>query len=358
MNIDKLNRPDIPYRPSKIIVNVLSIDLEDYYMVSAFESVVKREDWNKYESRIERNTYHLLEIISGAKPPSLGSPDRPDQFKTQNSKLKIAQDAAYDSPTNTGVHATFFCLGWIAERYPYLIRDISSLGHEIANHGYDHRLVYNMTPAEFRNDIRKSKRILEDITGREVIGYRAPSCSITMKALWAIRILAEEGYRYDSSIFPIHHDRYGIPHAPRFPFVISLDGERKPILAGSLAMQHRTAGNPKETFEDGKRIIEFPLSTVKFFGVNAPVSGGGYMRLLPYQLIRRAINRINEQEDNPFTLYLHPWEIDPDQPRMNGISAVSRFRHYVNLGRTEQKLKKLLNDFAFSTMKNVIGFQS
>ena len=181
------------------MINILTIDLEDYYMVSAFESVVKRDDWDKYESRIERNTQRLLDIL-----------DEP--LDTRHSALR------------TPVRATFFCLGWIAERYPDLIKEIHRQGHEIACHGYDHQLIYKLSPDQFRRDVRKSKELLEDIVGEEVIGYRAPSYSITRKSLWALEILAEEGYRYDSSIFPIHHDRYGIPDAPRFPFVIPLNG--------------------------------------------------------------------------------------------------------------------------------------
>jgi len=325
------------------ITNVLSIDLEDYYMVSAFETVVKREDWHKYESRIERNTYRILEILAETKPhsPKLASED------PEPSTL-------HPVPS---VKATFFCLGWIAEKYPGLIKEIDRQGHEVSSHGYDHRLVYDMTPEEFREDARKSKNILEGITGKEVIGYRAPSCSITGKSLWAFRILVEEGYRYDSSIFPIHHDRYGIPTAPRFPFAISMDGSGEPDLGRSRDLRYLTPENPLETFPKGRQIIEFPLSTVKFFGFNAPVSGGGYMRLFPYAVIKRGLTRINDDEKHAFVVYMHPWELDPGQPRFNNLSVLSKFRHYINLDSKAEKLRKLLSDFTFTSMKKVIGIK-
>jgi polysaccharide deacetylase family protein (PEP-CTERM system associated) len=332
------------------ILNALTIDLEDYYMVSAFESVVKREDWHKYESRIERNTHRILEILAEAKPPST-------QFKTQNSKLKIARDAAYNSPPDSGVRATFFCLGWIADKYPGLIREITACGHEIANHGYDHNLVYNMTSSEFREDVRKSKKILEDAAGKEVVGYRAPSYSITAKSLWALPILAEEGYRYDSSIFPIHHDRYGIPDAPRFPFLVDLDG-----VHGNREVKLPDFDNVKTVdasmdASNGRFIVEYPISTVKLWGLNMPISGGGYMRLFPYGVTKKGLEKINKDEEKPFVIYLHPWELDPEQPRFNDLSALSRFRHYVNLDGTAEKLRRLLSDFTFSSMREVIGLE-
>ena len=332
------------------ILNALTIDLEDYYMVSAFEPVVKREDWHKYESRIERNTHRILEILAEAKPPST-------QFKTQNSKLKIARDAAYNSPPDSGVRATFFCLGWIADKYPGLIREITACGHEIANHGYDHNLVYNMTSSEFREDVRKSKKILEDAAGKEVVGYRAPSYSITAKSLWALPILAEEGYRYDSSIFPIHHDRYGIPDAPRFPFLVDLDG-----VHGNREVKLPDFDNVKTVdasmdASNGRFIVEYPISTVKLWGLNMPISGGGYMRLFPYGVTKKGLEKINRSEEKPFVIYLHPWELDPEQPRFNNLSALSRFRHYVNLDGTAEKLRRLLNDFTFSSMREVIELE-
>ena len=328
------------------ITNALTIDLEDYYMVSAFESVAKREDWHGYESRIERNTHRILELLAEAEPPS-------SQPKPPNSKFEPA-----DGSTRRllpGVKATFFCLGWIGERYPHLIREIDRRGHEIACHSYDHQLVYRMTPAQFREDVRVSKRILEDATGKEVIGYRAPSYSVTKKSLWALDILGEEGYRYDSSIFPIHHDRYGIPTAPRFPFLVKLDGNGGYGTHGTADFERMPLWKPEPGEPPDDCIVEYPISTVKLMGLNIPISGGGYMRLFPYGVTRQGLAKINSTENKPFVFYMHPWEIDPEQPRMNRLSVLSKFRHYINLDGTADKLKRLLNDFKFSAMKDVIG---
>ena len=313
-------------RSRQTIINALTIDLEDYFMVSAFETVVAKEQWRNYESRIERSTHRVLDILDAA-----------------NGKH--------------GVKATFFCLGWVGERYRPLIREIDRRGHEIACHGYDHRLVYRMTPEQFREDVRVSKRILEDAAGHEVIGYRAPSYSITEKSLWALGILGEEGYRYDSSIFPIHHDRYGIPAAPRFPFLVRRNGDGvngAPVPA-RLDQMPPWKLNRGEYREDG--IVEYPISTVKVLGCNIPLSGGGYMRLFPYGMIRKGLLKINADEEQPFVFYLHPWEFDPEQPRMTNASILSRFRHYVNLGETAGKLQRLLGDFRFSPMADVIGLR-
>ncbi len=308
------------------ITNALTIDLEDYYMVSAFESVVTKENWQLHESRIERNTHRVLDILDAANG-------------------------------NHGVKATFFCLGWVGEKYGTLIREIGRRGHEIACHGYDHQLVYRMTPEQFREDVLVSKRILEDAVGKGVIGYRAPSYSITEKSLWALEILGEEGYRYDSSIFPIHHDRYGMPTAPRFPFLVGRmgdggNGAPVPARFEQIPLRNLNRGESR-----GDRIVEYPISTVKVLGCNIPVSGGGYMRLFPYGVIRKGLSRINAGEGQPFVFYVHPWEFDPDQPRMANISVLSRFRHYVNLDGTVEKLKRLLSDFKFSSMADVIGFR-
>ena len=210
------------------MINLLTIDLEDYYQVSAFEGIVKREHWGKYESRIERNTYRLLEILDQAE--ALSNITVHDHSSTPNPELRTSNSlSSPHSPITTcGTKATFFCLGWNAERFPGLIKEIYRRGHEIACHGYDHQLLYTMTPKQFQEDIRKSKRILEDIIGKEVVGYRAPSYSITRRSLWAFEILAQEGFWYDSSVFPIHHDRYGIPNAPRFPFLVDLNGGNDP----------------------------------------------------------------------------------------------------------------------------------
>ena len=305
------------------ITNALTIDLEDYYMVSAFESVVTKENWQRHESRIERNTHRVLDILDAANG-------------------------------NHGVKATFFCLGWVGERYPYLIREIDCRGHEIACHSYDHQLVYRMTPEQFREDVLISKRILEDAAGKKVIGYRAPSYSITQQSLWALDILGEEGYRYDSSIFPIHHDRYGIPTAPRFPFLVKLDGNggdgtRAPADFERMPLWEPEPGEPCDDC-----IVEYPISTVKMMGLNIPISGGGYMRLLPYGVIRQGLVKINKDENKPFVFYFHPWEVDPEQPHFSDVSMLSRFRHYNNLKNTQSKIESLLLDFNFSTMRQVL----
>ena len=278
------------------MLNALTIDVEDYYHVSAFESIIKYEDWGRFESRVEKNTLKILELLN--------------TFK---------------------IKATFFILGWIAERSPQMVKEIQKEGHEIACHGYRHQLVYEIGPERFREDITRSKRILEDIIGKEVIGYRAPSYSITKKSLWALDILIEEGFKYDSSIFPIRHDRYGIPDFSRFSKKISLN-------------------------EKGE-ILEIPLSTIQLFGKNIPIAGGGYLRLLPVRFIEWGIRSLNKKEAQPAIIYFHPWEIDPKQPKLNG-SRVSVFRHYVNIGKTFSKLKRLLNNIKFGPIREVfsVGF--
>ncbi len=273
--------------------NVLTIDVEDYYMVSAFADVVRFEDWSGFESRVERNTGRLLELL--------------DEY---------------------GMKATFFVLGWVAERYPELVKSINAAGHEIACHGYNHRLIYDLTPDQFREDTRRAKRALEDIAGRPVMGYRATSYSIVKRTLWAIDILLEEGFRYDSSIFPIRHDRYGYPEASRFVGMVPGKG------TGQL--------------------LEIPPSTLHLFGKNLPVAGGGYLRLFPAALTEWSIRTINEKEGQPAVAYVHPWEIDPDQPRLNG-SRLSEFRHYVNLNTTFGKLNRLLKAFRFGPVQDVFA---
>jgi polysaccharide deacetylase family protein (PEP-CTERM system associated) len=228
-------------------------------------------------------------------------------------------------------------------------------------------MIYKMSPDEFREDIRKSRKLLEDVVGEEVIGYRAPSYSITNKSRWAFKVLAEEGFQYDSSIFPIHHDLYGMPDAPRFPFVVSLDGNSNVEFSvlnfelGTAEPQHSATAAPSQsftrhsTFDTRHSLIEFPISTVRYLGQNFPISGGGYFRLFPYSLIRIGLKRINEKEKKPFIFYLHPWEIDPEQPRVYGVSSRSNFRHYVNLDKTQSKFKKLLSDFRFSSIRELRG---
>ncbi len=271
--------------------NALTIDVEDYYMVSAFADRIRFEDWPRYESRVEMNTERILDLLA-------------------------KQD----------VKATFFILGWIAEQIPKLVKDIHSAGHEVACHGYNHTLIYRITPEQFRDDVRRAKGILEDITGNPVIGYRAASYSVVKETLWALDILIEEGFLYDSSIFPIYHDRYGLPGADRFPHTIK-----------------RGSG----------RIKEFPPTTYQFLGQNIPVAGGGYLRLFPLPVIKTAIRRINEKEKQAVIMYLHPWEIDVHQPRMDGRWR-SKVRHYINLESTLPKLMSLLHEFSFKELSSFL----
>ena len=255
------------------IVNAMSIDVEDYFHVSVFDGLVPRSQWDSMESRVKANTLRLLEIF--------------DEFK---------------------VRSTFFVLGWVGRRHPDLVSTIARAGHEVASHGYAHRLIYDQTPAAFREDVRRAKGLLEEAAGRVVCGYRAPSYSITPRSLWALDILAEEGYTYDSSIFPIRHDRYGIPVSGRRPYRI-VRGTRS--------------------------LIEVPGSTTKIGPVNLPVAGGGYFRLLPYWWTRWGISRVNRLEHRPAVFYLHPWEIDPGQPRLPA-GRLGRFRHYRNIEHSEK----------------------
>jgi polysaccharide deacetylase family protein (PEP-CTERM system associated) len=273
---------------SRPMVNAMTVDVEEYFHVSGFAGVVQPEDWSRFESRVEGNTYRLLEI-----------------FATRD------------------VSATFFILGWVADRHPGVVRAIQRAGHEVACHGYTHKLVYQSTPQEFQMDVRRAKRLLEDLAGTPVRGYRAPSFSIIKSSLWALDILADEGFQYDSSIFPIWRYRYGIADAHRFPY------------------RCRT--------NNGSRLVQFPISTLQVGGVNVPVGGGGYFRLLPYVVTQWAIRRLNDTEQRPAIVYIHPWELDPAQPRVAG-PLFGRFRHYVNLRTTEEKLCRLLDDFAFQSV--------
>ena len=272
-------------------LNAMTVDVEDYFHVSVFDRTVARADWESMESRVVGNTNRLLDLFD-----------------------------------EHAVRGTFFVLGWVAERYPALVRSVAGRGHELASHGYAHRLVYEQTPEVFRHDVRKSKALIEDLSGRPVNGYRAPSFSVTERSLWALDVLLEEGYRYDASIFPIRHDRYGIPDAPRWPHAMARAG-------GSL--------------------FEVPGSTVRLGGTNLPVAGGGYFRILPYAWTRWGIARLNEVEGQPAIFYLHPWEIDPHQPRLRA-SALGRFRHYRNLHLTERRLRALMHDFSFGPLDAVL----
>jgi len=273
------------------ISNALTIDVEDYFQVSAFASCIRCSEWDRQECRIERNVDRILSLL-----------DRHD------------------------THATFFTLGWIAERYPQLVRRIVDEGHELASHGYMHQRATELDETQFRADIRRSKGLLEDLTGVRVAGYRAPSFSIGEGNRWAFDCLADEGYRYSSSIYPIRHDHYGTPDAPRFA--------------------HRVEGG----------LLEIPATTMRLMNANLPSSGGGYFRLLPYAMSRWMLRRVNLEDGEPTIFYFHPWEIDLEQPRVRGIDAKTRFRHYVNIGNPmERRLERLLSDFRWARVDEVFG---
>jgi len=274
------------------IQNAMTVDVEDYFHVSAFAKSIDRKDWDKHPLRVEKNTQRLLDLFDEAK-----------------------------------VKATFFVLGWVADRNGHLIKEIAARGHEVACHGYSHQLVYNQTQEVFREETVRSKKLLEDIIQAPVKGYRAASYSITKNSLWALDILAEAGFEYDSSIFPVRHDRYGIPDAKETPHILK---------------------TPK-----GYSLIEFPLSTAKIFSRKLPVAGGGYFRLYPYALTKAGLAQINRRQQ-PFIFYLHPWEIDPEQPKV-AASWLSRFRHYNNLDKCESRLGNLLADFEFGTVQSVLN---
>jgi polysaccharide deacetylase family protein (PEP-CTERM system associated) len=270
------------------IMNALTVDVEDYFQVSAFGPYIARADWDMRECRVERNVDRILALF-----------------------------ADHD------VQATFFTLGWIAERYPALVRRIAEQGHEVASHGYGHERASDLSPQAFAADIGRAKTLLEDLAGAPVNGYRAPSFSIGKANLWAFDALARTGHRYSSSIYPIRHDHYGMPDAPRFA--------------------HRAA--------DG--LIEIPATTVRLFNRNLPSSGGGYFRLLPYGVSRWMLERVNAVDGEAAVFYFHPWEIDPGQPRIPGIDRKTRFRHYVNLHRVEHRLQRLLRDFRWGRVDHL-----
>lgn len=268
----------------------MTVDVEDYFQVSAFAGHISRDEWGTLPCRVERNTERVLELFA-----------------------------------ESGAKATFFTLGWVAERYPALIRRIADEGHEVASHGMAHFRVGDQSPEQFRDDVGRTRAILQDVSGQPVIGYRAASFSIGADTLWAHDVLAEAGYLYSSSVYPVRHDHYGLPDAPRFRFA-----------AGAA---------------DG--FVEFPLTTVRFGERNLPCAGGGYFRLLPYRYFRWAIGRVNREERQSAIFYFHPWEIDPDQPRQSGLGAKTRFRHYVNLRRMAPRLQRMLGDFAWDRMDRV-----
>jgi len=275
--------------------NAMTIDVEDYFQVSAFAPHIARESWPQRECRVEANIERILGILQAG-----------------------------------GARATFFTLGWIAERYPQMVRRIVAGGHELASHGYGHLRASDQSRAEFMDDVARSKAILEDIGGQRVLGYRAPSFSIGPGNLWALDVLQEAGYRYSSSIYPIAHDHYGMPDAPRFAF------------------------HPNGS--DG--LLEVPITTVRIGQRNLPAGGGGYFRLLPYALSRRLMRRVNREDGQPAIFYFHPWEIDPGQPRPEGIGLKTRFRHYVNLGKMDARIRSLTRDFAWDRMDRIFLGQS
>lgn len=266
----------------------LTVDVEDYFHVSAFESVIDTSNWKNLELRVEQNTHKLLEL-----------------FESKNAKC------------------TFFTLGWVAERCPHLIKAIVEQGHELASHGYAHQRATAMSKAEFREDVSKSKTILEDLSGQAIIGYRAPSFSFNKSNTWVYQVLTDLGFEYSSSTYPIEHDLYGVPEWPRF--------------------KH----------EKSEGIIEIPIPTVRKNDVNTGIGGGGYFRLYPYFLSKKRIDNYLKTEKQPYSFYFHPWEIDPEQPRVAGASLKSKLRHYINLSRMEGKIVKLLDDYQWDTMKNI-----
>ncbi|MGC3984908.1 MAG: DUF3473 domain-containing protein [Pseudorhodoferax sp.] len=270
------------------ITNALTIDVEDYFQVSAFAPYIRRDEWETRECRVERNVNRILDMLSGH-----------------------------------GAKATFFTLGWIAERYPQLVRRIVAEGHELASHGYGHERASDQSEQDFLADIQRAKQILEDLGGVAVQGYRAPSFSIGTRNLWAFDCLQAAGYQYSSSIYPIRHDHYGMPDAPRFAH---------PVREG---------------------LLEIPVTTLRMLERNLPSSGGGYFRLLPYGLSRWMLRRVNAQDREAAIFYFHPWEIDPEQPRVAGIDAKARFRHYVNIDRMEARLDRLMGDFKWGRMDEI-----
>jgi polysaccharide deacetylase family protein (PEP-CTERM system associated) len=275
------------------VVNAMTVDVEDYFQASAFDRFVSRTTWFERESRVVANTHRLLEFFH-----------------------------------RRSVHATFFILGWVAERFPSLVREIASCGHELASHGFHHQLVYTLTPEQFREDVRRAKAVIEDAGGAQVRGYRAPSFSIVRSSLWALDVLIETGHSYDASVFPIHHDRYGIPDAPRRAHVIE-----------------RAAGS----------IVEVPASTVRVAGTNVPIAGGGYFRVFPYAFTKWGIRRANAAGESAI-FYIHPWEIDPHQPRLP-VGRLTALRHYSNLDDTLNRMDRLIRDFAFDTVSATLEAQ-
>ncbi|WP_085300427.1 XrtA system polysaccharide deacetylase [Cognaticolwellia mytili] len=273
------------------IINAMTVDVEDYFHVSAFENTIPRSNWEKMPLRVERNTYRLLEL-----------------FEKYN------------------VKSTFFTLGWVAKHCPNLIKAIVDQGHELASHGYSHKRATEMTRAEFFSDVEQSKNILEELSGKKIVGYRAPSFSVNETNTWVYDVLIELGFQYSSSTYPINHDLYGVPDWPRFAYLRDVSDQK---------------------------LIEIPIPTIRHRDINTGIGGGGYFRLYPYWLSKRRIDKFHKLEQMPYNFYFHPWEIDPDQPRVKEASLKSKFRHYVNLSRMEGKLEQLLKEYQWDTMKSV-----
>ena len=270
------------------ISNALTIDVEDYFQVSAFAPYIRRDEWDQRECRVERNVQRILELLA-----------------------------------HKDIKATFFTLGWVAERYPQLVREIVAGGHELASHGYGHERASDLSRSAFTQDVTRVKHLLEDLGGAPVPGYRAPSFSIGTGNLWAFDVLAAAGYRYSSSVYPIKHDHYGMPESPRFAYRLS------------------------------NGLLEVPVTTLRMMNRNLPSGGGGYFRLLPYALSRWMLRKVNREDGEAAVFYFHPWEIDPGQPRVAGIDARTRFRHYVNIARTEGRLQSLMDDFRWGRMDQI-----
>jgi len=275
-------------------VNGFSVDVEDWYQVSDFDAVIRRDDWDRCESRLARNTDRLLELLEEA-----------------------------------GARATFFVLAWNAERHPDVVRRIAAAGHEIACHGYAHRLVYDQTPAAFRDDVARAKALLEALTGTPVLGYRAPSMSIVPRSAWALDVIADTGFRYDSSLLPVRDATAGFPDVPRFPHVIRAHA--------------------------GRALLEFPISTARVLGRNLPLGGGGFLRVFPYRYLAWGMRRVNRRDRQPAVFYIHPWEIDPDQPRLRTKGRRGFSTHYVGLRGAEAKVRRLLREFRFAPLRDVLA---
>ena len=271
--------------------NAMTIDVEDYFQVSAFSKNISRDQWSKHDCRVENNMHRILQLFA-----------------------------------DNDVRATFFTLGWIAEKYPHVIRSIVENGHELASHGRNHTRVFDQNPTQFAEDISHTKKLLEDLGGVEVKGYRAASFSIDERNLWAYDCLSEAGYQYSSSIYPVEHDHYGMPSAPRFSF-----------------------------FANSSGLVEVPISTVRYMNRLWPSGGGGYFRFFPYAISKRLIQTVNEKEQRSAIFYLHPWEIDPEQPKQNNLPLKTRFRHYINLKHTYHRLEKLVQDFKWDRMDSVFS---